>query len=40
MESRGHMTTAREIIKRRDSPVRDKELERNDQRGRVWWKDE
>ena len=30
MEGRGHMTTVREIIKRRDSPVRDKELERND----------
>ena len=40
MESRGHMTTAREIVKKRDSPVRDKELERNDQRERVQQKGE
>ena len=30
VESREHVTTMREIVKRRDSPIGDKELERND----------
>ena len=35
MEGKGHMTIAREMIKRRDSPVGGKELERENQQGRV-----
>ena len=38
MEGRGHMTITREIIKRRDSPVRDMILEWETERRRRGWK--